>query len=144
VAGVDEPRIRADSSRINLLGNRLLFREGTEKIIGAAYAVHSELGPGFLERVYVIALVYELVDRGLTVSTELEIPISYKGRPAGAYFADVIVDGQILIEVKAIRALAPEHQAQLLHYLTATGLPLGLLINFGTASLQFKRMAKTK
>jgi GxxExxY protein len=91
-----------------------------------------------------MALVYELIDRGLSVSTELAIPVSYKGRPVGIYYADVIVDQQILLEVKAIRTLAPEHQAQLLHYLTATGMSLGLLINFGTASLQFKRMAKTK
>jgi GxxExxY protein len=140
----NEPRISADSSRINLLGSKLLFREVTEKIIGAANAVHSELGPGFLERVYVMALVYELLERELSVSTELEIPISYKGRPVGTYFADVVVEGQILIEVKAMRTLAPEHQAQLIHYLTATGMKLGLLINFGSASLQFKRLAKTR
>src|SRR5207247_9669288 len=121
-----------------------LFSQVTEKIIGAADAVHSELGPGFLERVYFRALLYELVERGLNASTELEIPVYYKGRAVGTYFADVVVERQILVEVKAMRTPAPEHQAQLIHYLKATGMKLGLLINFGAPSLQFKRMAKTK
>ena len=71
------------------------------------------------------------------------MPVSYKGRFVGNYFADSLVEGKILYEVN-IRALAHEHQAQLLHYLTATGIPVGLLLNFGTPSLQFKRLAKTK
>lgn len=146
MAGVDggEPRIDADLTRIGSLGDRLLHRELTEKILGAAFAVHRELGPGFLEKVYVTALIYELIDRGLGAIAESEIPVSYKGRLVGNYFADILVDGKVLCEVKAIRDLANEHHAQLLHYLTATGMPAGLLLNFGTPSLQFKPLAKTK
>jgi GxxExxY protein len=139
-----QPRIDADFTRIGSLGDRLLYRELTEKMLGAAFAVHRELGPGFLEKVYVTALIYELIDRGLSAIAESEIPVSYKGRLVGNYFADILVEGKILCEIKAIRALANEHQAQLLHYLTATAIPVGLLLNFSTPSLQFKRLAKTK
>ena len=139
-----KPRIDADLTRTGSWGDRLLHRELTQKILGAAFAVHRELGSGFLEKVYVTALIYELIDRGLSAIAESEIPVSYKGRLVGNYFADILIEGKILCEVKAIRALANEHQAQLLHYLTATGIPVGLVLNFGTPSLQFKRLAKTK
>ncbi len=125
-----------------LLGDSRLHWEITDKIISCGYAVHKELGPGFLEVVYAKALVYELLGRGLTVSTEQEIPVWYKGRPVGTYFADIVVEDKILLELKAVRAIAPEHQAQLLHYLTATGMRLGLLLNFGAQTLQFKRLIK--
>lgn len=140
----NEPRIDADLTRINFLGKDLLFREVTDKVIGAGFEVYNELGSGFLERVYVRALVWELLQRKVRVSTELEVPVWYKGQSVGGYFADVVVDDQIIIEVKAVRALAPEHQAQLLHYLKATGMKLGLLFNFGAPSFEFKRMAKTR
>jgi GxxExxY protein len=107
-------------------------------------SVHNELGSGFLAKVYCTALMYELKDRGLNAVAEAQVPVLYKARPAGVYFADILVEETIICEIKAVRALIPEHQAQVLHYLRATGKSVGLLFNFGASRLQFKRFAKTK
>ena len=118
-----------------------LHRELTREIIGAAFEVHKHLGHGFLERVYVIALVQELEARGLTALTETPIPVHYKGREVGHYFADILVDQSVICEIKAVRQLIAEHEAQLIHYLKATGIEVGLLLNFGSTSVQTRRFA---
>jgi GxxExxY protein len=115
------------------------LRELTEAVIGAAFEVHNELGAGFLEKVYQTALAGELSTRGLSAQAESPIPVLYKGKPVGQYFADILVDGSLIVEVKALRDLAPEHEAQLIHYLKATGIKVGLLLNFGRSRLQFRR-----
>lgn len=115
-------------------------QELTEKIIGAAFEVHRELGAGFLEKVYENALAHELRSRGVTAAAQAEIEVRYKGEPIGVYFADLLVDGCVLVEVKATSGLDPQHEAQLLNYLKATGIKVGLLLNFGTRRLQVKRM----
>ena len=114
----------------------------TEIIIGCAYSVHRELGSGFLEKVYENALLLELEDAGLSVRQQTPIPVHYKGRMVGEYYADLIVEGRIIIEIKAVQSLAKEHEVQLVHYLTATDTEDGLLINFG-ASVQVKRKYRT-
>jgi GxxExxY protein len=114
----------------------------TEIIIGCAYSVHRELGSGFLEKVYENALLLELEDAGLSVRQQTPIPVHYKGRMVGEYYADLIVEGRIIIEIKAVQNLAKEHEVQLVHYLTATDTEDGLLINFG-ASVQVKRKYRT-
>ncbi len=111
----------------------------TERIIGAAFEVHRTLGQGFLESVYAKALSQELKDAGLSVETEKALPVQYKGQQIGVFFADIIVEDAVICEVKAVRTLAPEHQAQLLNYLKATGIKVGLLLNFG-ARVEHKRM----
>jgi GxxExxY protein len=116
----------------------------TEKIIGAAFEVHGELGSGFLEKVYENAMVRELVDGGLTIAIQPPIPVSYKGNLVGSYFADILVENSVICEIKAIEALLPIHESQLLDYLKATGIPVGLLLNFGAARVQVKRKARTK
>ena len=118
--------------------------ELTQQIIGAAFEVHRELGPGFLEKVYETALVRELSARGLPVAAQAEIGVRYKGDPVGVYYADLLVDKRVICEIKAVTRLAPEHEAQLLHYLKATGVEVGLLLNFGTDRVQVKRFARTK
>lgn len=139
---VSAPRISTDSARIGPAGqpDPLLYRSLTEQIIGAALEVHKELGPGFLEKVYQAALTHELTSRNVPSATEAEIPVSYKGRPIGVYYSDILVDGKVICEIKAIDRLTPVHEAQLIHYLKATGIRVGLLVNFGSRSLQFKRM----
>ena len=112
----------------------------TEKIIGAAFEVHRELGPGFLEKVYETALVQELSSRGVSARPQAEIEVSYRGQPVGLYFADILVDGRVICEIKAVESLSRAHEAQLLHYLKATGIKVGLLLNFGARRLQVKRM----
>lgn len=124
--------------------DRLLYRPLTEQIIGAAFAVHTELGPGFLEKVYETALLIELTGKGLTVRDQAEIPVYYRSHSVGLYYADLLVADKIICEIKAVEKIIPAHQAQLLHYLKATGLKLGLILNFGAQSLQFKRLVKSK
>jgi len=103
----------------------------TEQIIRAFYTVYNTLGYGFLERVYLKALLLELKKLGLVVGHEVAIEVLYSGEVIGEYFADLIVNGVVIVEVKAARVLAEEHEAQLLNYLKATGFEVGLLLNFG-------------
>lgn len=104
------------------------------------FNVSNTLGAGFLEKVYQNALIIELLECGLYVEKEKPITIYYKDKIVGEYYADILVNKQIIIETKAIAALNEIHQAQLLNYLKATNLHLGLLINFGTPKVQIKRM----
>lgn len=103
----------------------------TEQIIGAFYAVYSILGYGFLENVYVKALIIELKNRGMSPRSEVPIKVYYAGQLVGEYFADLIVNDLIILETKAVKNLASEHEAQLLNYLKATPYEVGLLLNFG-------------
>ncbi len=119
-------------------------REITEKIIGAAFEVHRQLGPGFLEKVYETALARELKSRGIAVRPRAEMGVSYKGQSVGVYYADLLVDEAVICEIKAAESLASAHQAQLLHYLKATGIEVGLLLNFGSDRVQVKRLVRSK
>jgi GxxExxY protein len=111
----------------------------TERVIGLAMKVHRSLGPGFLESVYREALVHELSNAGVRVAQAKRIAVSYEGVPVGDFIADVVVDDRIILELKAVEKLHLAHELQTVHYLTATGLDIGLLINFGAERLQFKR-----
>lgn len=113
----------------------------SEKIIGCAFKVSNTLGAGFLEKVYQNALIIELRDNGLIAEKEKPITIYYKDEIVGEYYADILVENEIIIETKAVTTLNEIHQAQLLNYLKATNLHLGLLINFGSPKIQIKRMA---
>lgn len=113
--------------------------ELTHRVIGAAMAVHRELGAGFLESVYQKALALELASLGLDVVIEKKIEVMYRGRVVGDFKADLFVEDQLIVELKAVENLAPIHEVQTVNYLKATGRDIGLLINFGTSSLQFKR-----
>lgn len=109
----------------------------TESILGAAFRVHTVLGPGLLESVYAAALTYELRKRELLVATEVNIPVLYEGIDLGLNFrADIIVEQRVILELKSVQVLASIHSKQLLNYLKLTGLPAGLLLNFNTISLR--------
>ena len=110
----------------------------TYKVIGCAYKVHNVLGPGFLEKVYENAFKLELKKLGIDVRQQVKLPVWYEGQQVGVYFPDLWIEGQLIIEVKAALTLAPEHETKLIHYLTATGIDNGLLINFAS-SVQIKR-----
>lgn len=103
----------------------------TERVIGAAFAVHNALGYGFLEKVYENTLAHELWKRGLDVGQQVACPVYYDGVVVGDYFADLIVEGRVLVELKAIRSLDDVHVAQCLNSLSVTRLPLGLSLNLG-------------
>ena len=112
----------------------------SEKIIGCAFKVGTGLGSGFLENCYENALAYELRKAGLKVEQQVRLKVWYDGVVVGEYVADLIVEGSILVELKAIQALDPIHMAQCINYLAATNLPLCLLINFGKR-VEIKRIA---
>ena len=114
------------------------INELTKHIIGCAYKVHKELGAGFLEKVYENALKIELEESGIGVVQQCPVPVNYRGRMIGDYYADLLVEGKVIIELKAVQNLAKEHEVQLVNYLAATGIDNGLLINFGS-SVEIKR-----
>ncbi|MGP8201207.1 MAG: GxxExxY protein [Limisphaerales bacterium] len=118
-------------------------KELTEKIIGCAIKVHSALGPGFLESVYQKALAHELKKSGLSVEFEKAIAVRYDGIVVGDFSADILVEGRVMLELKANQALVSANEVQLVNYLVATGIELGLLLNFGAERLEFKRKTRT-
>jgi GxxExxY protein len=118
------------------------FRHGeiTEQIIGAAFEVHNVLGYGFLEKVYENALLVELSQRGLKAETQKIITVRYKNAIVGDYVADIMVEDKVIVELKTEAQYNKMHEAQLLNYLKATGITVGLLINFGKEKCEFKRL----
>jgi len=116
------------------------FNQITEKIIGCAYRVGNTLGCGFLEKVYENALAHELKKSGFRVDQQKDIEVVYDGVSVGKFNADLLVEGVVLIELKAVKAFDDVHLAQCLNYLKATGLKLCLLINFGAPRVQVKRV----
>ena len=116
--------------------------EEVYSVVGAAIEVHRQLGPGFLEAVYQEAMEWELSERGIAFSAQEALKIYYKGKPlASTYIADLLCFGQIIVELKALNRLSGTEEAQVLNYLKATGLKVGLLINFGShGRLDWKRL----
>jgi GxxExxY protein len=114
----------------------------TGKVIGCAYKVSNTLGSGFLEKVYENALAHELRKAGLQVMQQHGIQVTYDGIVVGDYVADMLVEGRVLVELKAVNALDSIHSAQCLNYLKATGLRLCLLLNFGQPRVQIKRIIR--
>lgn len=112
----------------------------TDQILGAAFTVANTLGHGFLETIYKKAFIEELTSMNCRVAAEKPYTVLYRGKPMGTYLADLVVEDRVIVEVKAIEALTRAHHSQLLNYLKASGLPVGLLLNFGTPSLQMKRV----
>ncbi len=115
-----------------------LYEDLTKKIIKCFYKVYDELGTGFLESVYEKSLMIELKELRLKAVSQKSLDVFYKKNLVGDFKADVIVDDKIIIEIKAIAKLTSQHEAQLINYLKATGIKLGLLVNFGD-KLEFKR-----
>ncbi len=128
-----------DSLVMSTLPPGLKHSDLSEKIIGVFYDVYNELGHGFLESTYAEALVVALKESGLTAAREVPVPVWFHGRKVGQYYADLIVEGVVLLELKAARVLESAHEAQLLHYLRATEVEVGLLLNFGLRP-QFRRL----
>lgn len=116
--------------------------ELTKAIIGAAYKVHDTLGAGFLEKVYENAMAIALRKMGISVSAQYPITVWYEEENVGDFVADLLVEGTIIVELKAVEILRPIHEVQVVNYLNATKLEVGLLINFGT-SVEVKRKYRT-
>lgn len=117
----------------------LKHKDITDKILNAFYEIYNELGFGFLESVYESALFIVLKEFGLNVERQKKINVNFRGVTIGEYRADLVVDKKVIIEIKAVKSLIPEHEAQLLNYLRSTDIEVGLLINFGQKP-KFKRL----
>ena len=121
----------------------LVYEELSYQIRGALYDVYNTLGTGFREETYKLAVVSELDQRGIPVKREVHFEIKYKGKVIDLYRADIVVDDKVILELKVADELHPRHTAQLLSYLKASGLQLGLLVNFGKERVQIVRQANT-
>ena len=111
-------------------------------IIQCAMTVRSQLTPGFEEKIYKNAMFIELRDNGISVETDVPFDVSYKGHVLGSYRADMIAERRVIIELKAINALLPIHEVQLVNYLTATGIDDGVLINFGSEKIEIRQRTR--
>jgi GxxExxY protein len=118
----------------------ILHDDLTDKILGVYYQVYNELGYGFLESVYEAAMRIALQAAGLTVVTQVSVPVWFRGQQIGDFRADILINGLVLVELKAARTIDGTHEAQLLNYLRATSIEVGLILNFG-AKPQFRRLA---
>ncbi len=112
----------------------------TGRILECAFAVHNTLGAGFLEKVYANALGIEMQTHGVPFETEVALKVKYRGSVVGDYIADIIADHRVLVELKACAALDSVHVAQVLNYLRASGIRVGLLLNFGRPKLEYRRL----
>ena len=115
------------------------INELTYQINGAIFEVNRVLGAGFLEKVYENALLIELIARGLKAENQIPIKVQYKGKEVGEYYADIVVENQVILELKALDSLQKIHEAQLLNYLKATGYKIGLEVNFTHPKAEIKR-----
>lgn len=117
----------------------MILSELTEAILAACFEVSNELGAGFVESVYEKALMIALKDKELEAENQHQLTVSFRNENVGCFYANIIVNKTVILELKAVKSLLPEHQAQLLNYLKASGLPVGLLINFGMPRLEYRR-----
>lgn len=117
----------------------MLLEDLTQRILKASFQVSNELGSGFLESVYENAVLIALRDEGLRASSQVPLQVPFRGQIVGNFVADLVVEDRILVELKAVKSLAAEHVAQVLNYLKATKIEVGLLINFGNPKLEYRR-----
>ena len=137
---MSENERRPDQPRMNAEERRYKHAELTEQVMGVFYDVYNELGTGFLEKVYREAMALALREKGIEVQCEVPVPVWFRGVKIGAYEADLVVAGVVLVELKAAKALDSAHEAQLLNYLRSTEIEIGLLLNFGSRP-QVRRFA---
>ncbi len=119
--------------------NELMHRELTKEIIDSAYNVHNSLGCGLLERVYGNALVWDLELKKRKVLSQKEFKVLYQGKEVGIYYADLVVENKVIVEVKSVEKLDDIHRAQLMNYLRISGIRVGLLVNFSRPKLEYER-----
>lgn len=120
--------------------SKIIYQELSYRVMGAVFEVHNTLGPGFLESLYEEALAYEFELRGIPFEKQKEIAVRYKGREVGKHRLDFVIDGKIILELKAVSDLTDVFRKQTTSYLKATGLKLGILINFSTPSVDYERI----
>ncbi len=122
------------------MATEILFKELSFAVVGAAMAVQGALGSAFLGSVYEAALAHEMTLRGIAFERQAQLPVYFKGVPVGHFRADFVVEGKIILELKAVKAINEIHQAQAHNYLAASNLRLAIILNFGAPSLESKRI----
>lgn len=135
-------RINADGSQINA-DSKLIYAELTYRIRGAVFNVYNSLGSGHKEQVYQKALAKELNEMRVPYQREVPLTVNYKGEKVGVYRPDFVVDGKVILEIKAVEFMPKSYEKQLVHYLKATNFKVGLLINFGAPRLEIRRLVWT-
>ena len=125
-------------------GDSMLHQDLTEKILEACFEVSNELGVGFLESVYEKALMIALRDKRLSCQRQVPMNVHFRGEPVGQFFGDVVVEEKVIVELKAVKELINEHQAQTINALNATGIDVGLLVNFGKPRVEYKRLYRRR
>jgi GxxExxY protein len=126
------------------MADDIVEKELSFQIMKAAFEVHNELGPGFLESIYEEAMTLQLRADGHTVETQMKVPVFYKEQKIGEHILDQVVDGKIILELKTVSQIAPIHEQQALSYLKATGLSLTIIINFATPRVTYSRVVNVK
>ena len=122
----------------------LIHKELSDRVLRAAFTVHNVLGPGLLESAYEGAICVELKHLGLSVERQPVFPLSYRGEYIGAYVADLVVEGTIILELKAVKALSAVMEAQIINYLKLSRLPVGYLLNFANTRVEWKRFVNQR
>jgi len=118
----------------------LIHEDITQKILGICFEVSNELGTGFLESIYKKSMLIALHQHGLKTDSEAAAKVWFRGSMVGLFYVDVIVEDLVIVEIKAVKALLPEHDAQLLNYLKATNFKVGLIVNFGKSKIEWRRL----
>jgi len=131
-----------DKDKKYIKGNDVEHKELTEKIIGCAFKVYNTMGFGFLESVYEKCLLIELEKQELMAEAQKPITVHYEGHLVGEFVADIIVNGIVIIELKAVNKIIRAHEVQLVNYLVGTGKPVGLILNFGPYELEIRRKVR--
>jgi len=120
--------------------NQIIHKELSYKIVGCGMEVHSKLGPGFLEKVYENSLMVLFRREGIEAKQQTPIKVIFEGEIVGVYCADILVDEKIILELKTVDKIVDVHRAQILHYLRATGIKLGMILNFGSKNFEYERL----
>jgi GxxExxY protein len=120
--------------------NQIIHKELSYKIVGCGMEVHSKLGPGFLEKVYENSLMVLFRRDGIEAKQQTPIKVIFEGEIVGVYCADILVDEKIILELKTVDKIVDVHRAQILHYLRATGIKLGMIFNFGSKNFEYERL----
>jgi GxxExxY protein len=124
--------------------NKILLHEDlTDKILQACFEVAKELGSGFLESVYEKSLIVALAQKNVRVTAQVPLKVKFRGAVVGEFFADLLVEDNVIVELKATSRILAEHKAQVINYLNATGIDVGLLVNFGNPRLEYYRLHKS-
>jgi len=118
----------------------IIYKDLSYRVVGLAMRVHSELGGGFLEKVYENALALLLEKEGIPARQQAPVTVRFEGQSVGDYFADILVDDKIILELKTVEKIADAHRAQVINYLRATGIRLGMILNFGRKSFECERL----